>query len=118
LWLDEWTETLPEPQQTTALAFHYDQPNSEPPQSLLLVVSPQSETNQPWSYDDVLGAVNETLDLAKKRTVEPDSLAFTHLAPLLPALVAPVAPVAATLTLDFGRINDTAQYQETPLLPA
>ncbi|HEX8658840.1 MAG TPA: hypothetical protein VF690_14950 [Hymenobacter sp.] len=117
LWLDEWTETLPEATQTTSIAFHYDQPNSEPPQSLLLVVAPQSEVNPNWAYEDLLGAVNETLDLAKKRTVEPDALAFTHLGALLPALVAPVAQEAATLTLDFRRVSGTARFSETPLLP-
>jgi hypothetical protein len=117
LWLDEWTEVLPEAEQTTAVAFHYDQPNSEPAQSLLLVVSPHSETTSQWAYADLLGAVNETLDLAKKRTVEPDALAFTHLGQLLPALVAPVAQEATTLTLDFGRVNGTARFAETPLRP-
>ena len=114
LWLDEWTETLPEPEETTALTFHFDQPNTEAAQTLLLVVSPRA-TQAGWSAEDLLGAVNETLDLAKKRTVEPDSLAFTHLGTLLPAVVAPVAQQAVTFTLDFGRLNDTARFQERPL---
>lgn len=112
LWLDEWTETLPEQEETTALTFHYDQPNTEPPQTILLVVPSQTSG---WSGDDLLGAVNETLDLAKKRTVEPNSLAFTHLGTLLPAMVAPVAQQAVTFTLDFGQLNGTARFQQNPL---
>ncbi|HEX8329016.1 MAG TPA: hypothetical protein VF629_15880 [Hymenobacter sp.] len=115
LWLDEWVETLPEDTQTTALTFHYDQPNAEAPQSLLLVVSPRADTTAAWTTADLLGAVNETLDLAKKRTVEPDALAFTHLATVLPAVVAPVAQQAVTFTLDFGRLNNSARFGEESL---
>ena len=115
LWLDEWTETLPQAQQTTALTFHYDQPNAAAPQTVLLVVSPRADTNGAWTTADLLGAVNETLDLAKKRTVEPDALAFTHLATVLPAVVAPVAQQALTFTLDLGRLNGTARFQEQAL---
>ncbi|HEX8504037.1 MAG TPA: hypothetical protein VF630_01615, partial [Hymenobacter sp.] len=117
LWLDEWVETLPEAQQPTALTFHYDQPNTEAPQTMLLVVSPQAQPTGAWTTADLLGAVNETLDLAKKRTVEPDALAFTPLATVLPAVVAPVAQQAVTLTLDLGRVNGQALFKEEPLLP-
>jgi hypothetical protein len=108
LWLDEWTEILPEQEQTTAVAFHYDQPNTSAPQSLLLVVPPDTQ----WSFEHLLGAVNETLDMAKKRTIEPDRLALTHLGTVLPALVAPVAQHGVTFTLDFRRVNDTAKFRE------
>lgn len=117
LWLDEWTETLPDPKVATALAFHYDQPNTEPPQTLLLAVAPQAGAGTAWSFEDLLGTVNETLDLAKKRTVEPDSLAFTHLSTLLPALVAPVTQQEATFSLDFRQLTGNAQYPASPLLP-
>ena len=117
LWLDEWTETLPEPEATTAVAFHYDQPNSEPAQTLLLAVAPQAGPGIAWSFAELLGTVNETLDLAKKRTVEPDALAFTHLATLLPALVTPVAQQDATFSLDFGQLIGQDQFKANPLLP-
>jgi hypothetical protein len=128
LWLDEWAETLPaapvaataaDPapvaQHTTALTLHYDQPNSAAPQAMLLVVSPHAQATGDWTSADLLGAVNETLDLAKKRTVEPDALAFTHLAAVLPAVVAPVAQQAVSFTLDLGRVNGTARFREDPM---
>nr|GEU80796.1 hypothetical protein [Tanacetum cinerariifolium] len=87
------------------------------PQSLLLVVSPRANAGN-WTTEDLLGAVNETLDLAKKRTVEPDALAFTHLATVLPAIVAPVARQAATFTLDFGQINGSARFGTPTLIAA
>lgn len=117
LWLDEWTETLPQASQTTALTFHYDQPNTEAPQTMLLVVPPYADpaATRQWAVADLVGAVNETLDLAKKRTVEPDALAFTHLATVLPAVIAPVAQQAVTFTLDLGRVNQTARFREETL---
>ena len=117
LWLDEWNEVLPADHQTTAVAFHYDQPNTSAPQSLLLVVSPDSEDNPEWSYGHLLGAINETLDLAKKRTVEPDALALTHLSSLLPALVSPVSQHGVTFTLDYRSVNHTAKFKALPLRP-
>ncbi len=36
LVLDEWTEVVPGKQEVTGLAFHFDQPNTEPPQAILL----------------------------------------------------------------------------------
>ncbi|GAB3638757.1 hypothetical protein GCM10027422_43470 [Hymenobacter arcticus] len=121
LWLDEWAETLPQPQQPTALTFHFDQPNSEAPQTMLLVVPPtppaQLAPGATWTLATLAGALNETLDLAKKRTVEPDALAFTPLATVLPAVVAPVAQQAVTLTLDLGRLNNSARFDEVALQP-
>jgi hypothetical protein len=84
----------------------------EAPQTLLLAVAPRPEENPYWSWEGLLGTVNETLDLAKKRAVEPGSLALTHLGTLLPAIIAPVAQEAVTMTLDFRRINGTAQFAE------
>ena len=40
LMLDEWTETVPEPEVTTGLAFNYDAPGARPPQAVLLAVAP------------------------------------------------------------------------------
>ncbi|GAB3639279.1 hypothetical protein GCM10027422_48700 [Hymenobacter arcticus] len=115
LWLDEWTETLPLASQPTAVAFHYDQPNAAAPQAMLLVVPPQAQPSGFWTTETLAGAVNQTLDLAKKRTVEPAALAATPLATVLPAVVAPVAQQAVTLTLDLGRLNGTARFNEEPL---
>ncbi|GAA4365946.1 hypothetical protein GCM10023185_36700 [Hymenobacter saemangeumensis] len=118
LWLDEWMETIPQKEQTTSLVFHYDQPNTEAPQCVLLAVSPASEKEDPWTWSDLLGSVNEALDLAKKRAVEPDALAFTHLGMLLPGLTAPVSKEGVTLSNDFRRLNGTSQFVEELLLPS
>lgn len=113
--LDEWTEVIPPKEEVTSVAFHYDQPNTEAPQTLLLVVSPDSNEQGEWKWEALLGAVNETLDLAKKRAIEPDTLSYTHLGILLPALIAPVAQEATTITLDYRRVNNTAAFRDEAL---
>jgi hypothetical protein len=97
--LDEWTEVVPGKSETTGLTFHYDRPNCEPPQALLLV-TPAAFTGQ-WQWADVVDTLHDTLDLAKKRAVEPDHVDGTAYARFLPALVSAftVHPVTASLNL-------------------
>ena len=108
LLIDEWVETIPESDVTSAVAFHFDQPQSQPPQALLLAVSPTLDGK--WDYSKVLGAVNETLDMAVQRAVEPDDLALSPFAQLLPAVVAPVSTSDATISLDFARTIKNPQF--------
>jgi len=117
VWLDEWVELIPRREEDTSLVFHYDQPNTEAPQTLLLAVAPDPDNYPRWEWDAILGTVNESLDFAKKRAVEPANLAFTHLGTLLPTVVAPVAREGVTLSLDFRKLIGQAQFPERPLLP-
>lgn len=70
-FVDEWTEVIPDTHLTTGLAVHYDQPNAQAPQAMLLAVHSGSTTDV-WTDDELLGVVNSTFDLAKLRAVEPD----------------------------------------------
>ena len=86
LTIDAWDEVIPSRQTTAGAAFHYNQPNAFPPQSLLLAVPGQiSEEDSEWTEDALLGIVNDTLDLAKIRAVDPDAL-HGMVGNLLPAL--------------------------------
>ena len=85
LMIDEWVEVLPNNEETTSVAFHYDQPNAEPPQTILLAVTPH-RTGQ-WEWDHLLQTLEETLDLVKVRCVEPDNIQTSELAHVLPALI-------------------------------
>jgi hypothetical protein len=100
--LEEWSETIPSQTETTGLAVHVHQPDSEPPQAILVAVPPRIDEG--WSWDDLIGCVNDTLDRAKLRAVEPDHLASTALAHLLPAVVTAVAttPLATISMALFG----------------
>lgn len=102
LLLDEWTEVLPATEETTGLAFHYDRPDSEPPQAMLLVVPPAAA---PLTVTDLVAAISETYDLAKSRAVEPVHLDGTAYAQLLPATVLSAADPAATIGTDLGTNN-------------
>jgi hypothetical protein len=72
LFLDEWTEVIPEQTHSPALAFHYNQPNSTPAQTILVAVAPNpSPGPQPasWDLDTLLDTLTSTLALARDRAV-------------------------------------------------
>jgi hypothetical protein len=100
LLVDEWVEVIPNLEETTGIAFHFDQPNSEPPQALLLVTPPE-QTGR-WNWQDILDALNETLMLMKKRAVEPDQLGTTAYAQMLPAIMTAVTQNLATISVNFA----------------
>jgi hypothetical protein len=70
--IDDWTEEIPTESETTGIAFRYNQPNATPPQLLLLAITPE-ETGS-WDWDDLVGTLNDTLQRAKQRAVEPEQL--------------------------------------------
>ncbi|MDA0171420.1 hypothetical protein OJ998_20135 [Solirubrobacter taibaiensis] len=73
LVVDEWTEVIPDAQQTTGLAFHVPQPASRAPQAILLAVAP--DEGHVWSLGGLEATVLETLDLARLRLVDGEALA-------------------------------------------
>lgn len=102
--LDEWTELIPSDKETTGIAFHYDQPNSEPPQTMLLVVPPVLSGQ--WSWNDIIDAMDETLSMAKKRAVEPRHLELSQFGQFLPAIISSVTLYGITAMLNLGLNND------------
>jgi hypothetical protein len=115
LLIDDWTELLPSRSEITGIAFNYDQPNAAPPQALLLAVSPTQKGG--WSWDHLLGIVNDTILRSKLRAVEPrllDSLNKPELNVLLPAVLADFSQIDLNLALDF-RTNIASVAQRTPI---
>jgi len=85
--IDSWVETIPFSNQDTAYAYQYTRPNAQPPQTLLLLNPPDSTyTGTVDNY--VLGAIQNTIDLAKIRTVDFDAIKW--LGTFLPALFIPL----------------------------
>jgi hypothetical protein len=75
LMLDEVSELIPNPSVDTSVAFHYDSPSSQAPQTFLLAVpSSYSANAEPWTQEMLVQIVNDTVDLAKVRTVDIDAL--------------------------------------------
>jgi hypothetical protein len=107
LLLDEWAEVIPSKETTTGLAFHFDRPDSEAPQSFLLVTPPAFQGA--WRWEDLVDALNDTLDLARCRAVEPVHLEATAYAQLLPATVTASTvnqlTISATWALNNGLVT-------------
>lgn len=106
LLVDEWTEVIPSKQQTTGIAVHYNQATTEPPQALLLAITP--EVTGAWTWDKLVGTLHNTLDRAKLRAVEPDQLDKSAYGHLLPAIISAVTSYPfATISTDF--VHQTAE---------
>jgi hypothetical protein len=108
LLIDEWNEVIPNRIETTGIAIHYNQPNTEPPQCVLLAVSPN--VNGRWEWDDLVETVNDTFDRAKRRAVEPDLLRTTPYAQLLPAVL------SSFTSHPFGTISTNVAVQPASLV--
>jgi hypothetical protein len=110
LLVDEWTEAIPATTRTTGITFNFDRPDSEPPQSVLLVTP--ATANGTWQWDDIVGALNETLDLAKKRAVEPTQLDATVYSQFLPATIMAAALYGISITTTLAAANGAIRYVE------
>ncbi len=102
LMFDEWTDVLPARQTTTGVAFHFNQPDTEPAQVMLLAVCPAEGEN--WRWDYLTETISETFERAKKRLISLGQLkenpALNH---LLPAVVAPIDRENFCPNLNLGR---------------
>jgi hypothetical protein len=90
LLIDQWSELIPAPCTTTGISFHYNSPNAQAPQCLLLAVPKPKIEPGDWQIDDVLETVEDTFDLMKIRAVDLD--AFQQVGSIFPALFLPVDP--------------------------
>jgi len=103
LLLDEWTEVIPSDTETTGITFNYDRPNCEPPQTMLLVTPPDFTGS--WQWQDLVAALNETLDMTKKRAVEPDQVDATPYAQFLPATITAVTLYQISISANLALNN-------------
>ena len=110
LLIDEWTEVIPATTKDTGLTFQFDRPDNEPPQAIL-VVTPATADGV-WHWEDLTAALNETLDLAKLRAVEPADLDPTPYARLLPATVMAVTLRGISITTALAAANGVLMARE------
>lgn len=110
LMLDEWSEVIPSSTRDTAITFNYARPDNEPPQNMLLIVSPAKPGS--WQWADLVDALNETLDLAKKRAVEPAFLDSTVYSRFLPATVMASAPYGINIATALTSANGVIELLE------
>jgi hypothetical protein len=69
LLVADWTEVLPSPRETTGVAYHFDAPGAQAPQSILLAV-PANAAATVWTYNDLLDTLLTTLDLTHARAID------------------------------------------------
>jgi hypothetical protein len=65
LMIDSWTDVVPTRTITTGLAFNYDAPKPQAPQSILIAVPPNA--NRDWEYEDLEATLLETFDMMRMR---------------------------------------------------
>ena len=106
LLLDEWAEMLPSSSVDTGITFHHDRPNCEAPQTMLLVTP--TEFRGSWRWVDLVDALNETLDFAKRRAIEPQDIDRSPYGPFLPATVVATQIYQLTMALELGLNNKVA----------
>ncbi len=104
LLVDEWPERIPSVGENAAVAFHYEEPKARAPQTLLLAVCP--DTRETWDDDLVFGTLRETLELAKIRTVDLDSV--LEVGQILPALYFALNLQGATISTNFTNIPEVS----------
>jgi hypothetical protein len=101
LLIDEWVEVMPNPTETTGISFQYDQPDAMAPQSILLAVPPDPDT--PWNLWQLQQVLLETLDLARIRAIDPDTL--DEVGHYLPAMNFAVNLAGDTVSTDFAKLK-------------
>ncbi|MFB7512397.1 hypothetical protein [Streptomyces sp. NPDC056144] len=101
LAIDEWTEVVPNAEETTAIAYHAETPGQAAPQSILLAVAP-SGTAQ-WGTGLVEETLLDTLELARVRAVDIEAL--SGVGQFLPALAFPLNRDGETASTDFSRLG-------------
>jgi hypothetical protein len=116
LLVDEWTETVPNTTATTGLAFHTDDPTARAPQAILLGVQPGTAAS--WTLPIVEGTLLDAIEMARLRTVDPDSLG--DVGHFLPALLFAVNLGDATpdaISTDLTAATPRKIIIRPPLLP-
>jgi hypothetical protein len=103
LLVDEWTEVIPATDRTTGITFNFARPDNEAPQAILLV-TPATASGR-WQWDDLVGALNETLDLAKVRAVEPADIDQTPYSMLVPTTITASTLYGISIVTSLAAVN-------------
>ena len=84
------------------MAFHFDAPQAQAPQAILLAVPPDARPR--WDLETLEAIVCDTLDLVRLRTVDPAALAQTsEHGHFLPALYVAFNAAGETVSTDLSR---------------
>jgi hypothetical protein len=107
LFLDEWVEMIPNAREHAGVAFRYEDTGGEAPQTIIVAVSPT--TGSAWDFDSLAAILNETLDLAKVRAVDLETL--DPLASLIPTIFLAANAGDETISTTLGTRLDATILQ-------
>lgn len=82
LVIDDWTEIIPKKKEQTGMALHYNSPQSQAPQ-VVMVATPSSDSAQ-WQFEELLASIEQAMDLARVRVLGLEDL---NLGQMLPGIV-------------------------------
>ena len=99
LLVDEWVEEIPGKEELTGISFQYNQPDSQPPQALLLAIS--ATEGKKWTWDKLSDILDDTLRRAKQRAIGTSDLAKTDWIGILPGVIAEFSDTKANVSLFF-----------------
>ena len=108
LLVDEWTEVIPSRKETTGITFHYDRPNAEPPQAILLAMPAVFRGH--WQWTDLVNSLHETYQMAQMRAVEPGLIDDTAYARFLPATIMTVSTYLLTISTNLAVNNQMYSF--------
>ncbi|PHN01993.1 hypothetical protein CRP01_34370 [Flavilitoribacter nigricans DSM 23189 = NBRC 102662] len=76
LLIEAFTEHIPHKKVETGLSFHYDAPNNQAPQAILLAVHPDAleSGSTLWEEEELRDIIYDTMDLYKIRMVDLEAL--------------------------------------------
>ena len=103
LILDEWNERIPSTKESASVAFHFEEASGRAPQALLLAVCP--DNRRVWDDSLLQAILEETLELAKIRTVDLNSV--EQIGQILPALYFALNLGGATFSTRFAILKET-----------
>jgi hypothetical protein len=98
LMIDQWVDVVPQPLQSTGIAFNYAAPASQPPQAILVSVPPDDRAT--WTVEALERTIVETLELARVRAVDLDSLG--EVGHIVPGLFLASNPLGDTVSTNLA----------------
>ncbi len=104
LVVDSWSDAAPAATIKTGVAFPFDAPRTQPPQTILIAVPPPSTS---WSLPLVEAIIDETLAAARLRVIAPEDVRGQ----LLPAILVADDPDELVPSLDLGLFAATVQLE-------
>lgn len=111
LVIDDWIEVIPNQVEETGIALHYESPQAQAPQAILVATPSRGSGN--WTFDELLGALEQTVDLMKIRAVSNE---YLDVGQTLPMTVIPSnESVSFTVSTIFGSLRvgvDTRGLQD------